>query len=60
MRALVLVLALAACGSRPESHPYYAIDGDETHSILAEQLDGAATECNAIAAAIRALKDPSR
>lgn len=30
-------------------------DGDETQLIMADQLEGAAIECNAIAQAIRAL-----
>jgi hypothetical protein len=32
-----------------------AWDGDQTHLIMAEQLDGAAIECHAIAGAIRDL-----
>lgn len=31
------------------------LDGDETHLIMAEQLDGAAIECNAIAQEMRKL-----
>ena len=31
----------------------YAFDGDETQLVMAEQLDGAAIECNAIAHEIR-------
>jgi hypothetical protein len=31
----------------------HSFDGDETQLVMAEQLDGAAIECNAIAGAIR-------
>lgn len=45
-----------ACNkARLKGRKRHSFDGDETQLVLAEQLDGAAIECNAIAAAIREL-----
>ena len=47
----------AACSkAREKGARRHGFDGDETQLVMAEQLDGAAIECNAIAAAIRELR----
>lgn len=45
----------AAFAARKRGRNRYDFDGDQTQLVMAEQLDGAAIECNAIAQALREL-----